>query len=59
VRLRARGEALRTLLIYLSAAVVYIVVGVFYVDFMLSVFVAAGYLVIATWLVPMALRRLG
>jgi hypothetical protein len=49
----------RTLLIYLSAAVIYIVVGVFYVDFMLSVFVAAGYLLIATWLVPLALRRLG
>jgi hypothetical protein len=50
---------LRTLLVYLSAAVVYIVVGVFWVDFMLSVIIAAGYLLIATWLVPLALRRLG
>jgi hypothetical protein len=48
-----------TLLVYLSAAVVYIVVGVFWVDFMLSVFVAAGYLLVATWLVPLALRRRG
>jgi hypothetical protein len=47
----------RTLLIYLSAALVYIVVGVFYVDFMLSVFVAAGYLLLATWLIPSAIRR--
>jgi hypothetical protein len=50
--------AVRTLLIYVSAAVVYIVVGVAYVDFMLSVFVAAGYLLIAAWLVPEAIRRL-
>jgi hypothetical protein len=49
---------MRTLLVYLSAAVIYIVVGVLYVDFMLSVIVAAGYLLIAAWLVPTALRRL-
>jgi hypothetical protein len=47
----------RTLLVYLSAAVVYIVVGVFYVDFMLSVFVAAVYLLVAAWLIPSAIRR--
>jgi hypothetical protein len=49
---------MRTLLIYLGAAVIYIVVGVLYVDFMLSVIVAAGYLLIAAWLVPTALKRL-
>ena len=49
---------MNTLLVYLSAAVVYIVVGVFWVDFMFSVIVAAGYLVVAAWLVPSALRRL-
>jgi hypothetical protein len=47
----------RTLFIYLSAALVYIVVGVFYVDFMLSVVVAAAYLLVAAWLIPAAIRR--
>jgi hypothetical protein len=49
---------MRTLLVYLGAAVLYIIVGVFYVDFMLSVVVAAAYLVVAVWLVPEAIRRL-
>jgi hypothetical protein len=44
-------------LIYLSAAAVYIVVAVFYVDFMLSVVVAAAYLLVAAWLIPSAIRR--
>jgi hypothetical protein len=48
---------MRTLLIYLSAAVVYIVVGVFFVDFMLSVVIAALYLFVAVWVVPSAIRR--
>ena len=45
-------------MVYLGAAVLYIVVGVFYVDFMLSVVVAAAYLLVAVWLVPEAIRRL-
>jgi hypothetical protein len=49
---------MRTLFVYLGAAVVYIAVGVAYVDFMLSVFVAAAYLLVAVWLVPEAVRRL-
>jgi hypothetical protein len=49
---------MRTLAIYLAAAVIYIVIGVFFVDFMLSVVVAAVYLLIAVWLVPTALERL-
>jgi hypothetical protein len=49
---------MRTLLVYLGAAVLYIVVGVIYLDFMLSVFVAAAYLLVAVWLVPEAVRRL-
>jgi hypothetical protein len=48
----------RTLLVYGSAAVLYIGIGVFLTDFLLSVFVAAGYLVLVTWLLPSALRRL-
>ena len=49
---------MRTLLVYLGAAFLYIVVGVFYVDFMLSVVVAAAYLLVTVWLVPEAIRRL-
>jgi hypothetical protein len=49
---------MKTLLVYLGAAVLYIVVGVFYVDFMLSVVVAAAYLLVAIWLVPEGIRRL-
>ena len=49
---------MRTLLVYLSAAAVYILVGVFVVEFMLSFVVAAAYLLIAVWLVPEAIRRL-
>jgi hypothetical protein len=57
VRLRRAERRLRTLLVYLSAAVVYIVVGIFFVDFMLSVVIAAVYLFVAAWLVPSAIRR--
>jgi hypothetical protein len=49
---------MRTLAVYLSAGVVYILFGVFFVDFMLSVVIAAAYLLVAAWLVPSALRRL-
>jgi hypothetical protein len=58
VRLRSidRGGA-QTLVVYGLAAVIYITVGVFFVDLMLSVIVAMGYLLLATWLVPAAIRR--
>jgi hypothetical protein len=58
MRLRPAERRLTTLLVYLSAAVVYIVVGVFFVDFMLSVVIAVAYLFVAAWLVPSAIRRL-
>jgi hypothetical protein len=58
LRLRPPERRLTTLLVYLSAAVVYIVVGVFFVDFMLSVVIAVVYLFVAGWLVPSAIRRL-
>ena len=58
MRLRHPERQLRTLFIYVSAAVVYIVVGVFFVDFMLSVVIAAAYLFVAAWVVPSAIRRL-
>jgi hypothetical protein len=43
---------------YCAAAAVYITVGVAYNDFLLSVIVGMGYLVLAAWLLPAAVRRL-
>jgi hypothetical protein len=43
---------------YCAAAAVYIVIGVAYNDFLLSVVVGMGYLLLAVWLVPAAIRRL-
>ena len=42
---------------YVIAAAVYVTVGVFYTDFLLSVFVGAAYLLLAAWLVPAGVRR--
>jgi hypothetical protein len=56
VRSLDRGP-LQELGVWGLATVIYIVVGVFFVDFMLSVFVAMVYLLVATWLVPAAIRR--
>ena len=43
---------------YCLAAAVYILIGVAYNDFLLSVVVGMAYLVLAAWLVPAAVRRL-
>jgi hypothetical protein len=43
---------------YCLAAAVYIVIGVTYVDFLLSVVVGMAYLVVAAWLIPTVVRRL-
>jgi hypothetical protein len=43
---------------YCAAAAVYIVIGVIYDDFLLSVVVGIAYLVVAAWLVPGAVRRM-
>jgi hypothetical protein len=43
---------------YGLAAVVYIVIGVVYDDFLLSVVVGMAYLVVAAWLVPRTIRRM-
>ena len=40
------------------AASVYVTVGVFYTDFLLSVFVGIAYLLLVAWLVPSGVRRL-
>jgi hypothetical protein len=59
VRLRPLGrDSASTLVVWGTAVVVYITIGVFFVDLMLSVFVAMGYLLIVAWLVPAAIRRL-
>jgi hypothetical protein len=49
---------LRELAIYVAAAAVYIGIGLYNVDFLLSWPVAAAYLFLAVWLVPAAIRRL-
>jgi hypothetical protein len=58
VRLRpvVRGR-LETLTIWGVAAAVYIAIGVYFTDFMLSVLVAMAYLLLAVWIVPAAIRR--
>ena len=42
---------------YCLAAAVYIAIGVSYVDFMLSFWVGAGYLLLVAWLLPTLVRR--
>ena len=43
---------------YCIAAVVYIAIGLVWVDFLLSFWVGLGYLVIVAWAVPTFVRRL-
>jgi hypothetical protein len=43
---------------YALAAGVYIGIGLYTVDFLLSFWVALAYLAVAAWLVPAAVRRL-
>jgi hypothetical protein len=43
---------------YMIAAAVYIAIGVYYTDFLLSVFVGTAYLLLVAWLVPAGVRRL-
>ena len=43
---------------YVGAAAVYISIGVFYTDFLLSYFVGLAYLLLVAWLVPACVRRL-
>lgn len=43
---------------YAVAAVVYITLGVFFTDLLLSYFVALAYLLLVMWLVPAGVRRL-
>jgi fatty acid desaturase len=44
---------------YLLAAADYIAIGVAVTDFLLSFWVGVAYLLVAAWLVPVVVRRLG
>jgi hypothetical protein len=43
---------------YVAAAALYVLIGVLFLDFLLSVFVAMAYLLVVAWLVPAGVRRL-
>jgi hypothetical protein len=55
---RPDRRQLVTLVGYGGAAAVYITIGVITTDFLLSVFVAAAFLLLAVWLVPLIVRRI-
>lgn len=55
---RPSGRQLAVFTGYVIASAVYIAVGVFYTDFLLSVFVGIAYLLLVAWLVPAGVRRL-
>ena len=55
---RPDRRQLITLLGYAGAAAVYVAIGVLVPDFLLSVFVAAAFLLLAAWVVPMIVRRI-
>jgi hypothetical protein len=54
-----RRSDLPTLLLYLSAAALYIAIGLITTDFLLSMPVALAYLLVVVWLVPALVRKLG
>ena len=59
-RLRAHLPSrpqLRVFAGYCLAGAVYIAIGVAWIDFLLSFWVGAGYLLLTAWLVPAAIRR--
>jgi hypothetical protein len=43
---------------YVAAAAIYIAIGVWFTDFLLSFFVALAYLLVVVWLVPVGVRRI-
>ena len=58
MRGRPTKRQLTTFAGYVLASAVYVTIGVFYTDFLLSVFVGIAYLLLMAWLVPAAVRRL-
>jgi hypothetical protein len=53
------SPARKTLLAYLTAAAVYIALGVIVPELLLSWIVGVAYLLVAVWLVPTLVRRVG
>jgi hypothetical protein len=45
------------LVAYCAAATLYVLIGVFVIDFLFSVFVGIAYLLVVAWLVPAVVRR--
>ena len=43
---------------YVAASAVYIAIGVWFTDFLLSFFVGLVYLLLVAWLVPAGVRRI-
>ncbi|HEX7309666.1 MAG TPA: hypothetical protein VF232_00670 [Gaiellaceae bacterium] len=43
---------------YAAAGALYVLIGVTYVDFLFSFFVALAYLLVVVWLVPAGVRRI-
>jgi hypothetical protein len=43
---------------YVAASAVYIAIGVWFTDFLLSFFVGLAYLLLVAWLVPAGVRRI-
>ena len=55
---RPTHDELRTFALYMACAAVYVAIGVYFVDFLLSFVTAAAYLLVTAWLIPAAIRRL-
>jgi hypothetical protein len=55
--LRPSRRDLATLGIYTASAAAYVGIGLWTIDFVLSVWVALAYLLVTAWLVPAAVRR--
>ena len=43
---------------YAAAGALYVLIGVTYLDFLFSFFVALAYLLVVVWLVPVGVRRI-
>jgi hypothetical protein len=58
IRDRPSKQQLAVFAGYVLASAIYVTIGVFFTDFLLSVFVGTAYLLLVAWLVPVGVRRL-
>jgi len=58
IRDRPSNRQLAVFAGYVLASAIYVTIGVFFTDFLLSVFVGTAYLLLVAWLVPVGVRRL-